>query len=287
MCTACLQVIVGKVRVSALSSTLVRVEPQGPKGFEDRTTFMVENRTAFPGIPLTLVEQNSSVALLSTTSYQIVLFQASPNSKESVSMPLSFLVTTPTGELLYNSTADASTPVQCAQLQRASCSTPCFWDKDSGRCLNLQRARNLLHWPSPLEERAYALVDYPRFFVPQWGPTPIPEDAKVDPELRGTNGYDFTNNVEGDVYVFLLGDTIDSWAQSRSEFLQLSGPVPLLPDYAFGIWFTRWHQYTEDEAKGEIEQWEKDELPLDIWGLDMNWRNTSEHQVEDRACAAA
>lgn len=31
-------ITVGDIRVTALSSTLVRVEPKGPKGFEDRTT---------------------------------------------------------------------------------------------------------------------------------------------------------------------------------------------------------------------------------------------------------
>lgn len=50
---------------------------------------------------------------------------------------------------------------------------------------------------------------------------------------------------------------------------QLAGPTPLLPDYAYGTWFTYWHQYTEAEAKGEVERWQSDQLPLDIWALDM------------------
>lgn len=34
-------------RIQALSPTLVRIEPIGLQGFEDRTTFMVTNRSAF------------------------------------------------------------------------------------------------------------------------------------------------------------------------------------------------------------------------------------------------
>jgi len=34
-------IIVGDIRVTGLSPTLVRVEPKGPTGWEDRTTFMV------------------------------------------------------------------------------------------------------------------------------------------------------------------------------------------------------------------------------------------------------
>ena len=44
--------------------------------------------------------------------------------------------------------------------------------------------RNILHWPSPLQEEAYALTDFPRFRVPAWGPTPIPADAEVDESAR-------------------------------------------------------------------------------------------------------
>lgn len=40
------EAVVGNIRVQALSPTLLRVEPVGPRGFENRTTFMVTNRTA-------------------------------------------------------------------------------------------------------------------------------------------------------------------------------------------------------------------------------------------------
>ena len=52
----------------------------------------------------------------------------------------------------------------------------------------------------------------------------------------------------------------------------------MLPDFAFGTWFTWWHSYSVAEAKGEVERWKTDQLPIDVWALDMNWRNTSNHQ---------
>lgn len=66
-----------------------------------------------------------------------------------------------------------------------------------------------------------------------------------------------------------------SWQASREEFISLTGPTPILPDYAHGSWFTRWYHYTEKLAKEEIERWNEDELPLDIWALDLDWRNTT------------
>ena len=93
---------------------------------------------------------------------------------------------------------------------------------------------NLLHWPSPLESTAYAFTDFPRFTVPAWGPTPQPKGAVVPPAAVATNGYDFSNSVDGDTYIFLLGDSLEGWYQSRKEFLQLTGPTPLVPDFTFG-----------------------------------------------------
>ena len=75
---------------------------------------------------------------------------------------------------------------------------------------------------------------------------------------------DFRNNVRGDVYVFLLGTSLEAWWGGRAEFLRLTGPTPLLPDYAWGTWFSRWHPYTEAEAKAEVLQWNAGSFPLDV-----------------------
>ena len=76
------------------------------------------------------------------------------------------------------------------------------------------------------------MLDYPRFHVPEWTVAPIPPNSSVDPELAATHGYDFRNNVQGDTYIFVGMATIDAWTRSRAEFLRLTGPCPLLPDYA-------------------------------------------------------
>ena len=49
----------------------MRVEPKGPKGFEDRSTFMVVNR-AFPGVPAELRESTEG-KVVQTERYDVVL----------------------------------------------------------------------------------------------------------------------------------------------------------------------------------------------------------------------
>jgi hypothetical protein len=160
----CCEAFVGNLRVQTLSPTLIRVEPKGPMGFEDRTTFMVVDRS-FLGVPILSRTNVTNGVEITTANYSMVV---------KTGPVVTIRVTSPSGGVLYDSSSAPS-------------------------------VSNLLHWPSPLSTQSYALEDRPRFFVPEWGPEPMPEHARVDPALRGTNGYDFRNNVTGDVYVFLLG----------------------------------------------------------------------------------
>ena len=53
---------VGNVRIQALCATLVRLEVKGPKGFEDRPTFHVQERS-WPGVPLGRLDAGAEVVL--------------------------------------------------------------------------------------------------------------------------------------------------------------------------------------------------------------------------------
>ena len=71
------EVVVGNIRVQALSASLLRIEPKGPQGFEDRTTFTVVERDFGAGLPLSLVNSTTAgSSLLSTPVYDIWLHGA-------------------------------------------------------------------------------------------------------------------------------------------------------------------------------------------------------------------
>lgn len=234
---------------------------------------MVVDRDSFPGTAIT-----KKGGKLSTATYDVEVTPAADGT------PI-IVVTSPAGAVLYNSTAEggASGATNCKGLSQEKCTHnslvgTCFWDKDDKQCESLDQTRpNLLHWPSPMEKKAYALVDFPRFFVPEWDLMPAPKSVAAD--LKDTNGFDFTNNVDGDTYIFLLGDDMTSYTASRGEFITLAGPCPVLPDYAFGSWFTWWHPFTMEGGKSNVTAWQDNKLPLDVWALDMNWRNTSKDNL--------
>ena len=243
LCPSC-EVVVGAVRVQALSPTLLRVEPRGPLGFENRPTFMVANRS-FAGVEVSARPAAGGASNITTRHYSVMLHH---NGSFSVRDAAG-------GRIVYRAPATTNTT---------------------------NATTNLLHWPAPLAAEAYAIEDRPRFVPPGWAPEPAPTGTA--PSLQPTSGYDFQNRVGGDLYIFLLGGSLGEWWASREEFLRLTGPTPLLPDYAYGTWFTRWHQYTEAEVKAEVGRWDAGGFPLDIFGLDMNWRRTNGSIVGALSC---
>ena len=380
------QVVVlgGRARVQVLSPTLLRIEPKGPKGFEDRTTFTVVERN-WTGAPLHVLNETSTEAWLATSGTLIhVTAHAAPvplpppptpaalppvpmcaarNNTDFVSRTtgpmhgaagggdhplISYLQDVSQAECcdacsklaeLAEKEKDFGWPIPgigCGawvwQPSKRNCSLlkwgieseyrpdrvaggieqpgrlcgadyPCCGGDHPGKLCepnpgtglsasvfaadgsrsrgallwsvaDLANVSQHLFWPAPLTQRVYALSDFPRFFAPPWGPTPIPDHTEVDPDHVGTSGYDFSNNQVGDTYLFLLGDSLVSDRTSRQEFSRLAGPSPLIPDFAFGTWFTWWTTYTETEAKADIARWNEGRLPIDVWGLDMNWRDT-------------
>lgn len=125
----------------------------------------------------------------------------------------------------------------------------------------------------------WAIRDSPRFVPSAAGVVP-PDVAKatgvtISPALLNTSGFDGSNDAP-DIYIFLPAaaavEDEYGYAGLRSEYLTLTGPVPPLPDEAFGTWFSWYHPYNQSGAEADIARWRADDLPIDIWGLDMDWR---------------
>ncbi|KAM7184523.1 hydrolase-like protein [Rhypophila sp. PSN 637] len=55
------------------------------------------------------------------------------------------------------------------------------------------------------------------------------------------------------------------------DFYGLSGRQPLLPRWALGNWWSRYHEYTAHEYKQLVRDFEHEEIPLTVAVLDMDW----------------
>src|SRR5664280_552823 len=74
-----------------------------------------------------------------------------------------------------------------------------------------------------------------------------------------------------DEYVFAYGR---DFAAAIKDFYALAGPQPLLPRFALGNWWSRYHRYTDTEYKGVITAFEKADLPFSVGVIDMDWHVT-------------
>ncbi len=75
-------------------------------------------------------------------------------------------------------------------------------------------------------------------------------------------------NPETDVYLFAYG--LD-YKGALKALYHLTGMPPLLPDYALGNWWSRYHPYTQEEYEALVERFEEENLPFSVAVIDMDW----------------
>jgi alpha-glucosidase (family GH31 glycosyl hydrolase) len=87
------------------------------------------------------------------------------------------------------------------------------------------------------------------------------EDGWIEPRRPGTQ----------DLYVFAFGR--DYRAALRALY-RLTGPPPVLPDYALGNWWSRYHPYSADEYLALMDRFREEDLPFSVAVIDMDWHLT-------------
>lgn len=58
------------------------------------------------------------------------------------------------------------------------------------------------------------------------------------------------------------------------DFYKLSAPVPLLPRYALGNWWSRYYRYSQEEYLGLMDKFSEKNIPLAVGIVDMDWHIT-------------
>ena len=58
------------------------------------------------------------------------------------------------------------------------------------------------------------------------------------------------------------------------DFYRLTGAPPMLPAYALGNWWSRYHDYTQEEYQNLILRFERENIPFSVSVVDMDWHIT-------------
>lgn len=76
------------------------------------------------------------------------------------------------------------------------------------------------------------------------------------------------DRVKKDQYFFAYGHDYRTCLQ---DFFQLTGKVPLVPRYCLGNWWSRYKAYTQDEYIHLIQRFMREDVPLTVATIDMDW----------------
>ncbi|MBV9417878.1 MAG: DUF5110 domain-containing protein, partial [Solirubrobacterales bacterium] len=92
--------------------------------------------------------------------------------------------------------------------------------------------------------------------------------------LWTSNGWVSPRPANGDVqdgYLFVYGH---DYAQALEDLNRLTGPSPLLPEYTFGVWFSRYFAYSASDYENSlIPAFRANRVPLDTLSVDTDWKS--------------
>lgn len=71
-----------------------------------------------------------------------------------------------------------------------------------------------------------------------------------------------------DLYFFGYGH---DYRKALGDYVRLAGRIPLPPRFAFGAWWSRYWDYTDQELDELVKGFHENDVPLDVLVIDMGW----------------
>ena len=82
-----------------------------------------------------------------------------------------------------------------------------------------------------------------------------------------------------DEYVFAYED---DYREAVKALYLITGPVPMIPRYALGNWWSRYHEYTDKSYLRLLTDFEEHNVPLTVATIDMDWHYSKDMDKEFR-----
>ncbi len=221
-------IIHGNVRFQMLSPSLVRMEYSPTAKFVDDASVAVVGRSSFAGVAPKTAEKDGWLTVATDKMTVSYKLGSGPFSKDNLRIAWSDNL----GEHAWRP-GDADT-------------------KNLGGVPATMDGRSMvpLTDPGPLSRNGYYWLDDSRTALfdkaADWV-KPRPEKGSLD------------------WYFFVYGN---DFAGQLKEMAQLTGPVPMLPRYVFGLWFGSRANYSDQQWKMIIERFREERLPVDMIVLD-------------------
>lgn len=241
-----------KYRITVLTERMVRIEYSSRGEFVDQQTQTVLNRS-FPVPEYRVADRGSSVEV--STGYLIVTYEKDkPFSSTTLNIQMignPYLRKSGTWfygdkglESMGNLKGTAST------LDNAVGDTYYKDSKDETKVWG-EPDRPVQLCDGLMSKNGFAVIDDSQSLV-------FDESGWVHPAPEGHQDIYFLNY--GRDYLGIL-----------DVFFRLTGKTPMLPRYALGNWWSRFHKYTQEEYLGLLERFRTEGIPISVGVLDMDW----------------
>ncbi len=227
-------VVSGEARFTVLSPRMIRMEWSPAKRFEDRASLAFINRKQ--SVPMFKVATVSGVVTIATDSLTLRYRRGSGRfTAKNLSVEIKL---------------DGK---------------PVTWRpgmEDKGNLRGTTRTLDGVNGPSNLEP---GLVSRDGWVVVDDTSRLLYDDsdwAWVTPRSAGERQ---------DWYFFGYGR---DYRGALSDFTKVAGRIPMPPRFAFGVWWSRYWAYTDQEFKQLVGEFEAASVPLDVLVVDMDWHQT-------------
>ena len=81
-----------------------------------------------------------------------------------------------------------------------------------------------------------------------------------------------------DEYVFAYGN---DYREAVRALYMITGNPPLVPRFALGNWWSRYHVYTDREYLTLLNRFEEENIPLTVATIDMDWHYSDDREIDE------
>lgn len=82
-----------------------------------------------------------------------------------------------------------------------------------------------------------------------------------------------------DLYFFGYGH---DYTRALGDYARVAGREPMPPRFAFGYWWSRYWNYSDDEMRALVGDFERFRIPVDVMVVDMDWHRTDGLSADER-----
>ena len=95
-----------------------------------------------------------------------------------------------------------------------------------------------------------------------------------EPRIYWNTKHEWIENRSRDVwfdgYFFAYGN---DYKGALKDFVSVFGPIPMVPRWTFGFWYSRWYAYKDKEFVELAQRYRKEKIPIDVMIIDTDWRD--------------